>query len=135
MRASVSALALMVGVGAPLACGEVDVNPVVAPARTTTTCPPEGCAPVCEGGVCVCPSDFLTCDGLCVNVQTDVRHCGECGVECLGGARCAGGVCLCTPSGTYCAGECVNTLTDARHCGGCDQACLDPTVCAAGECR
>jgi hypothetical protein len=63
------------------------------------------CAPgeVCAGGVCArdpacgpdelscCPGDLWLCDGECVNLQIDARHCGACGRTCA--TRCSANVC------------------------------------------
>jgi hypothetical protein len=48
--------------------------------------PEPGDAPVCEQGL-------TTCGDACVRVDSDSRHCGACGHDCLG-ASCAAGMCL-----------------------------------------
>jgi len=58
------------------------VCPVAAPA----------CGHVNDAGTCVCPG--TVCDGVCVDLQTDVNDCGRCGATC--GGSCAGGRCLTT---------------------------------------
>ncbi|MBI5502712.1 MAG: hypothetical protein HY907_20870 [Deltaproteobacteria bacterium] len=44
-----------------------------------------------------CPSGLACCDdegeGLCVELMTDPRHCGECGVECDADEECIDGGC------------------------------------------
>ncbi len=46
----------------------------------------------CESGSCQCPASAPTvCADACVNVQTSLEHCGDCGAPCAGG--CAAGRC------------------------------------------
>lgn len=40
-----------------------------------------------------CPSPLEECDGQCVDVQSNRRHCGFCGVGCDAGETCTGGGC------------------------------------------
>lgn len=40
-----------------------------------------------------CPTPLAECGGQCVDVQTDPRHCGECGRACRVGEACTGGTC------------------------------------------
>jgi hypothetical protein len=40
-----------------------------------------------------CPSPLEECDGQCVDVQSNRRHCGFCGVGCAAGQACIGGSC------------------------------------------
>jgi hypothetical protein len=54
-------------------------------------------AQVCQGGECVpaCRAFLSPCMGMCVEFQTNPRHCGGCGVECnVGAPRCCRGVCV-----------------------------------------
>jgi hypothetical protein len=50
---------------------------------------------VCEDGSCgnECSGNNVECDGSCVNLQTDVEHCGECDYACSVDQICAGGAC------------------------------------------
>jgi hypothetical protein len=54
----------------------------------------------CIGGTCQppsCPPDQAQCDGLCVDVMSDERHCGGCGTVCrpffFWQSTCVNGVC------------------------------------------
>lgn len=40
-----------------------------------------------------CPSLLEECDGACVDVQSDRRHCGACGRACAAGSVCVAGAC------------------------------------------
>jgi hypothetical protein len=42
----------------------------------------------------VCGSETNDCDGLCVDVLTDVNNCGGCGKVCLSGMSCINGTCM-----------------------------------------
>jgi hypothetical protein len=134
------------------------------PATTTTTDPtnepdptePTSCsvsciAPqhgsaTCQGDVCTieCQSKRTKCDGLCVDTDNDVAHCGECGEACdsvVGGsAKCDKGVCgiACNGGLTLCNGACIDTKTTLAHCGECNAACVAPanasSTCSGGDC-
>jgi stigma-specific protein Stig1 len=67
-----------------------------------------------------CRGGKTLCDGKCVNLDTDGRHCGNCDANCTG---------IC------CAGVCVFPLTDPDHCGDCKTQCdgLD-AACVNGKC-
>ena len=59
-----------------------------------TACPvPDGGTATCDGISCgvSCGSE-TSCNGACVNEQTDPNNCGACGHSCLGGA-CSAGQC------------------------------------------
>lgn len=45
----------------------------------------------CQDGVCLCPGGLDDCNGTCVDTDSDVGHCGDCGTQCV--ATCAQGVC------------------------------------------
>lgn len=118
----------------------------------------------CEYGVCVCPFGFraegpdciedvpvcegygnVDCNGECVEILTDVRHCGACGNVCdfpNASANCIEGVCemgVCE----YGWGDCNIEQTDgceidltANHasCGFCGNRCYDNEFCENGSC-
>jgi Stigma-specific protein, Stig1 len=46
-----------------------------------------------------CPSPLEECDGQCVDVQSNRRHCGFCGVGCVAGQACIGGSCRAAAAG------------------------------------
>jgi hypothetical protein len=57
-------------------------------------------------GLCVqCNADITRlCNGVCVDLQTDVNNCGACGTKCTSGQTCTAGKCasVCLPSGSPC---------------------------------
>ncbi|MCB9611908.1 MAG: hypothetical protein H6722_05565 [Sandaracinus sp.] len=93
------------------------------------------CAPACRagetcaGGFCRCGSGppctgtRLCCGGSCVDISSDVVHCGACGRACGGTDAC-------------CSGVCINTRTNFDNCGGCGRACDGDVAdgCSAGSC-
>ncbi len=118
------------------------------------------CAVDLDGNVtCLCPPGLEFCQvdeehglpkGACVDVSTDVDHCGTCGTRCtINGPReaqmpaCDFGKCgvQCLDGWADCNGSQVDgceidTKRDPRNCGGCGVAC-DLTMgqaCVAGKC-
>lgn len=75
-----------------------------------------------DGGTEVlCPEASETaCSEVCVETDTDPRHCG--------------GMCVCEDPTTDCSGLCVNTTIDPSHCGACDAACMDGRICRDSTC-
>lgn len=54
-------------------------------------CQPEPCTtPDCNQG---CTAGYANCDGECVSLATDSRHCGACFKPCDAGQACSGSVC------------------------------------------
>ena len=122
----------------------------------------QGCRPTCDDGaacpgdlVCVdrgastlcaaadaphtdtCESGYTYCDGECVVLVEDPRHCGGCGEACAPSATCIQGTCECPGGETDCEGVCTKLQTDPLHCGGCGHACsIDHanTTCISGKC-
>lgn len=45
------------------------------------------------GTVEVCVAPAAACEGRCVDLRSDARHCGACGNACTGGTTCRDGVC------------------------------------------
>lgn len=84
-----------------------------------------------------CGTGFALCDGACVNVTTDVAHCGGCGKRCDapegGSAVClpeSGGTCVaCATAEFVCGTSCRDLAVDGEHCGACDHSC------AGGPCE
>jgi endo-1,4-beta-D-glucanase Y len=80
-----------------------------------------------------CSSSQLTCEGNCVNGQTDPQNCGSCGKTCGNGSTCEGGSCVCASGYVSCSGACVASNT--QHCGNNCTACPSGDVCNAdGTC-
>lgn len=101
--------------------------------------------PTEDGAGGACDSGALTlCADECVDLTSDLRHCGQCGNACPtspgavtgcvaageGGSR----RCLtCEVSFSLCGGTCVDTRRDAHHCGACNVDCTGGT-CQDGIC-
>lgn len=100
---------------------------------------------VCRSGQCVieCIDDdetFCQQAGICVNLQTDDDHCGECDNACPSSSadhqiRCDDGDCVCDDGLEICGGECVDLQTDDNHCGYCYNSCPGPHDCIEGQCQ
>ena len=97
-----------------------------------------------------CPEDEQLCNGECVDIATDVAHCGACNESCTVPdvedtlAVCIDGSCdvECTDDQTFCTDEvsaCVDTDDDIDHCGACNDECFDDpngdVWCEDGECH
>ncbi len=85
----------------------------------------------------MCPRPEQTaCGMLCTDLQTDVKHCGECNNKCGTGSSCLDGECICFATGkTWCGpGSCVDIKADRRHCGECGNACPSASYCNQGTC-
>lgn len=87
---------------------------------------------VCEAGECVC-TEANMCGGKCVDLASDVAHCGGCGRECMPGSICDDGTCICT--GVICNNACVDLDNDANNCGGCGKRCGTLGECVDGGCE
>lgn len=89
------------------------------------------------------------CGDLCVDNNTDPRHCGMCGHTCPGGTNaspaCMNGNCIleCGTGTGNCDGNAANgcetsTVSNIMHCGRCGNACLSgpgaTAVCRMGTC-
>lgn len=76
------------------------------------------------------------CDGACVRVDSDNRHCGACGTVCTLSERCTEGKCTPTCGGgtASCGGACVDLSVERANCGTCGIGCAAGEVCAAGAC-
>jgi hypothetical protein len=95
----------------------------------------------CRNGRCKCKPGFKKCGGKCVNLQTSVKHCGDCATVCPEGRACIAGQCAecsidadCPDDpqngcvvGVCSAGTC--TLTPVTNGNACD----DGSLCTANE--
>lgn len=73
------------------------------------------------GGTGACAAPSVACDGACVDLQTDINHCGSCDNPCTATESC-------------CAGECYDLEDSPFHCGSCDNACPPGIACIEGVC-
>lgn len=100
---------------------------------------------MCPPGLTYCDidCDLFGCRGDCVDIRSDAKHCGGCGLTC-GGGVCNYGSCgeaPCFEGGANCNdswedGCETNINSDPRNCGGCGISC-DLTIgqaCVAGQC-
>ncbi len=112
--------------------------------------------PACVGGGCAiaqCTAPWRDCnstygDGCETNTQTNLNHCGGCGISCSvanGSPTCNGGSCeiaQCTApyldcNSSYGDGCEINSLTNVNNCGGCGNVCNlanAAEVCSSGRC-
>jgi hypothetical protein len=80
------------------------------------------------------------CGDACVELGSNVDHCGRCGNFCpqpTSGMRvCREGVCgaQCSVGTTQCDGRCVVLATERTHCGACGRACAAVQFCVDGGC-
>ncbi len=89
------------------------------------------------------------CNGTCIDVSSDVRNCGGCGMVCptgsFGTASCVMGRCqlMCTTGRADCDMNAANgcetaTASNVMHCGMCGNMCSAPAgstpICSAGMC-
>ena len=107
----------------------------------------------CENGECVvrsetgCDEGLDDCgdqgDPLCVDIQQNGRHCGQCGNVCGENSDCVDG--QCEASGPVCAQGLTNCGDDAapicadqnfhrQHCGECNTGCNPDQNCVDGSC-
>ena len=82
-----------------------------------------------------CWAGTSPCFGECVDLSSDPKHCGGCGVPCALSEVCGNGVCSSTcPSGTTnCDGACADLSKSTTHCGTCGNACTEG-LCQGGKC-
>lgn len=93
----------------------------------------------CANGMCgsePCPGTL--CQGICVDLAIDNRHCGACLNACdqRRGFLCKNSQCTCAyPGMTVCGNQCVWTDGyDPSNCGACGKRCIGPKRCNKGIC-
>ena len=86
--------------------------------------------------VASCATGLTLCGDVCVDVTSNVSHCGDCNVACQEGLLCSASTCTsaCGTGLTPCVQDCVNLATDALNCGGCGIVCLTGQTCTNGVC-
>ena len=128
-----------------------------APCASESDCPP---GDKCLGGVCSrscdAHSDYdpcynddggffsdVCCGSLCVDLRTDAKNCGLCGLACSAGAVCVNGGCAvlgaCERSGPCLLGDgalggccgsiCVDLQNDPDNCGVCGASVVAGSSC------
>jgi hypothetical protein len=119
-----------------------------------------GCNIVCGPGqscilnsrsepTCMCPPGETLCGNSCVDLRTNLSHCGGCGILCLdnnvknGVGTCSYGTCgfVCKQGWGDCNGDLtdgceVNLNSDPNHCGACGSSCAVELgqPCLLGQC-
>jgi len=63
-----------------------------------------------------CPSPLEECGGQCVDVQSDRRNCGGCGIACRPGEVCIGSGCTADPNAP-CPDRVGGAFVTLGHCG------------------
>ena len=88
-----------------------------------------------DGGPQGCDIGETRCDGVCVDLDEDPDHCGDCDTDCIDDDVCSEGMCapVCEPPTTLCGNVCVDLDTDPDHCGSCPNEC-ESGLCVDGEC-
>ncbi|MBX5483635.1 MAG: choice-of-anchor L domain-containing protein [Myxococcaceae bacterium] len=104
-------------------------------ARGTPPAPDGGTESVPDAGPTGCTgASIARCDGECVNLDGDARHCGACDHACPKNGYCDVGTCTCPVGAVLCGDECVDLDVDSDHCGSCGNACAPGTACIDGAC-
>lgn len=96
------------------------------------------CAPDCEPGLVMCGTE-------CVNLSSDISHCGSCTNACSipnAANVCQDSVCImtsCLEGYEDCdqddSNGCEANLASDQHCGSCTNSCTDDEVCVDGVCE
>ncbi len=110
-----------------------------------------GATPYCVAGACTdqCPGNLTNCSGVCVDLQTDVDHCGGCDQACalanVDDQACVAAACeivACTDGWADCdtnhATGCEVELGTLDNCSGCGDACAydnASAACTDGACE
>lgn len=103
-----------------------------------------------NGSFCVCGPHFQwpPCNGVCIDLDTDLNNCGVCGSACPPGMTCSLGKCMCPgptcrldgacclPPDQCMVGTCVHNplATDPQNCGSAGHRCATGEKCIFGEC-
>jgi hypothetical protein len=130
--------------GLLLGCGGADENGSTGDITDTGQVPSTGDAPTqattpdptATGDGPGCAAPLAVCDGLCVDLDNDPQHCGDCTTPCAEELVCVAGECAvaCGIGTNVCGQTCVDLASNPAHCGMCDQPCEPGVACVAGEC-
>lgn len=90
--------------------------------------------PTLDAGTGFCDAGLSNCSGVCVDLPSNVDHCGSCTIRCGAGMTCMGGSCRCPPGLIACHGGCMDGQGDNANCGACGNVCMDSYNCMAGLC-
>ena len=122
-----------------------------------TVCSANNGTPACAAGQCTektCNAGFADCnrlpiDGCEINISSDIKNCGGCGITCSannGTPACVAGQCpekTCNPGFADCnanpADGCeTNVTTDLNNCSACGTKCIGANgaeACMNGQCK
>lgn len=135
--------------GATQLCGDVCVDLRFDP-NNCGDCGVPCMSGVCQDGLCLppatatmppveaCPDDKPTrCGDVCVDLQSDGSHCGDCDARPCDSGACLDGSCLQPTCLNYCSGRCVDVQTDPNNCGDCGVVCSAEVrmECVDGVCK
>ena len=101
-----------------------------------------------------CSAGLVSCNGLCVALDSDPNNCGSCGHSCSASQVCTNGRCrdqmaelsgiaavtscsACLPNQSCCSGKCADLQNDLANCGSCGTTCPGTppqVVCDRGHC-
>ena len=113
------------------------------PVLSTGSGQPSGQGSTGPAGSGSCPAGQTVCAGACVDLSSNLNHCGACGAVCesrLVAVECRNGICeraSCQDGLTYCgaADGCRDLSQDIDHCGACGNECPDGFLnCIDGIC-
>jgi xyloglucan-specific endo-beta-1,4-glucanase len=78
----------------------------------------------------------MSCEGTCVEAQSDPANCGACGNACPGTQVCSKGACSagCAASLTRCGAACIDITGSQANCGTCGNACPADQTCWQSAC-
>jgi hypothetical protein len=80
-----------------------------------------------------CPNPLEVCDGVCVDTNSDVDHCGACGFTCTLGRVCVAGACVLSPDAP-CNARSGGAFVTFSVCGESVKAWIgDPTFVSIAE--
>lgn len=84
-----------------------------------------------------CPTGLASCDGRCVDLQSDRMHCGRCHQQCVDGRACISGECrqvTCDALSITCWDNTIDPRTDRNNCGQCGEVCAPRSACVDCAC-
>jgi hypothetical protein len=126
----------------------------------TTTCTDVTATGFCPGetGDRTCAEGFTDCGGVCVDLATNIRHCGSCALICnldftdtCEDGRCTSSQQIvaaeepvvaaeelpafsCPEGQVDCGAGCIDIVSDPANCGGCGIVCAADQQCFQGAC-
>ncbi len=109
---------------------ETTDDDLVDPSCTPACNPSE----ICVSGGCVCRLGFERCGDLCVDLDSDPAHCGQCDQVC-NNEVCSDGNCSGSCAYTMCGVMCAELHENPFNCGACGNACASNERCDDGECQ